>query len=125
MNQKPEVINNKADNSILISPKSPKNSLIWLHGLGDSSAGFLDYFLEDDSPVHDGTRVLLLQAPYRAVTINGGAKSNSWYDIKSFGANDKEEDRISVQEVKESYNTIQAAVDSESAFWKAQGGPNA
>lgn len=37
MQKKPEIIRNKADKSILISPQNPKNSLIWLHGLGDSS----------------------------------------------------------------------------------------
>ena len=37
MNKSAKVIRNKADNSILIAPEAPKNSLIWLHGLGDSS----------------------------------------------------------------------------------------
>lgn len=46
MKAKPEVIRNKSDHSILISPKNPRNSLIWLHGLGDSAEGFFDYFLE-------------------------------------------------------------------------------
>ena len=86
MNKKPEIIRNKADHSILIAPENPKNSLIWLHGLGDSSEGFFDYFLEDNSPVYQGTRVLLLQAPDRPVTINGGMACNSWYDIKGLGS---------------------------------------
>ena len=89
MNQKPEVTRNKVDHSILISPKEPRNSLIWLHGLGDSSEGFFDFFLDENSPVYDGTRVLLLQAPLRPVTINQGHKSNSWYDIKTFGPGKK------------------------------------
>ena len=89
MNQKPEVVRNKTDHSILIAPKEPKNSLIWLHGLGDSSEGFFDFFLDENSPVYDGTRVLLLQAPFRPVTINGGLKANSWYDIKSLAPGGK------------------------------------
>ena len=28
---------------------------------------------------------MLLKAPTRAVTINGGEECNSWYDIKSMG----------------------------------------
>jgi hypothetical protein len=36
------------------------------------------------SPVYDGARVRLLQAPLRPVTINHGAPCNSWYDIKTF-----------------------------------------
>ena len=106
MKAKPQIIRNKTDHSILISPANPTNSLIWLHGLGDSSEGFFDYFLEDNSPVYEGTRVLLLQAPNRPVTINGGAPCNSWYDIKSFGPGSKEEDRLSYDEIKASYNTI-------------------
>ena len=35
---------NEADKTIIFNPEKPLFSLIWLHGLGDSSAGFLDYF---------------------------------------------------------------------------------
>jgi hypothetical protein len=49
------------DHSITISPVGPKFSLIWLHGLGDSSEGFLDYFQHKSSPVQQlGARVRLL-----------------------------------------------------------------
>jgi predicted esterase len=39
-----QIIPNKIDKSILILPEKAYFSLIWLHGLGDSAAGFLDYF---------------------------------------------------------------------------------
>lgn len=73
------------DHSIFLTPELAKFSLIWLHGLGDSSAGFLDYFRLPESPVFRGARVKLLQAPIRPVTINGGMKMPSWYDIKILG----------------------------------------
>lgn len=35
---------NEADKTIILIPEKPLFSVIWLHGLGDTSAGFLDYF---------------------------------------------------------------------------------
>jgi predicted esterase len=78
-----KVISNKVDKSILLTLEKPYFSLIWLHGLGDTSAGFLDLFQLDSSPVFRGGRVKLLHAPIRPVTINDGVPCPSWYDIKS------------------------------------------
>lgn len=75
-------IPNKIDKSILVTTDKSWFSLIWLHGLGDSSAGFLDFFSHKASPVFQGARVKLLHAPIKPVTINGGATCPSWYDIK-------------------------------------------
>lgn len=79
-----EILRNKVDKSIELIPEGAYYSLIWLHGLGDSSEGFLDFFELPQSPVHHGAKVKLLQAPLRPVSINGGMKFNSWYDIKTF-----------------------------------------
>lgn len=84
MNRVPQVIRQTLDKSITIMPEQPKFSLIWLHGLGDSSEGFYEYFLHPKSPAYSGGRIRLLQAPLRPVTINGGIPFNSWYDIKAF-----------------------------------------
>ncbi len=77
-----QTIPNKLDKSILLTLDKPWFSLIWLHGLGDTSVGFLDFFQDKTSPVFRGARVKLLHAPIRPVTINGGATCPSWYDIK-------------------------------------------
>jgi phospholipase/carboxylesterase len=77
-----QTIPNKLDKSILLTLDKPWFSLIWLHGLGDTSVGFLDFFQDKTSPVYRGARVKLLHAPIRPVTINGGATCPSWYDIK-------------------------------------------
>ncbi len=63
-------------------PEKAYYSIIWLHGLGDSSLGFADFFELPQSPLYQGAKVKLIQAPLRRVTINGGMKCNSWYDIK-------------------------------------------
>lgn len=86
-----QVVSNKVDKSILLTLEKPYFSLIWLHGLGDSSAGFLDFFEHKLSPVSKGARVKLLHAPIRPVTINGGMKMTSWYDIKHLAKHGNEE----------------------------------
>jgi len=60
------------DRSILLTGNEPRFSLIWLHGLGDSSEGFLDWWKMPTSPLHLGARICLLQAPNRKVTVNQG-----------------------------------------------------
>lgn len=52
-----------------------------LHGLGDSSQGYLDFFNKINI-VKEGTKILLLQAPKRRVTLNKGYKMASWFDVK-------------------------------------------
>jgi phospholipase/carboxylesterase len=116
-----QIIPNKLDKSILIQPELPSFSLIWLHGLGDSSVGFLDYFQIPQSPVFRGCRVRLLHAPQRRVTINGGSVFNSWYDIRSFAGSGKDEERYNLEEIKDSLAIIDQNVASEVAFWKEQG----
>lgn len=68
----PTIVRNKADHSIIMSYPHSSFSLIWLHGLGDSSEGFYDFFAHPLSPVHDAYRVKLLQAPLKKITINNG-----------------------------------------------------
>lgn len=96
MNKALKIIPNKIDKTITIIPENPYFSLIWLHGLGDSSAGFLDYFQIDQSPVFKGAKVNLLNAPLRKVTINNGERYNSWYDIRSFAGSGNDADRYNV-----------------------------
>ena len=87
------------DKTIILQPAVAKYSLIWLHGLGDTSAGFLDYFDHPFSPAYHGARVKLLHAPIQAVTINGGMKMPSWYDIKVLGFDQKRDEEKSFEAV--------------------------
>ncbi|MFT7560064.1 MAG: phospholipase/carboxylesterase [Flavobacteriales bacterium] len=69
---------------ITIEPKSPATScVIWLHGLGDSGAGFASIVPVLGLPDNHGIRFIFPHAPEQAVTINQGAVMSSWYDIKS------------------------------------------
>lgn len=79
----PKIVRNPTDRSISLSHRPNHCSLIWLHGLGDSSEGFLSFFTHALSPLYRGVRIKLLQAPTIPVTINQFAEMPAWYDIKS------------------------------------------
>jgi phospholipase/carboxylesterase len=71
----------KRGKDILLEPLVHHRTLIWLHGLGDSAEGFLPVFKDYFSI--ENCRIVLLTAPVRPVTINGGMQMNSWFDIIS------------------------------------------
>jgi len=69
---------------ITVEPKTKANScVIWLHGLGDSGAGFAPVVPELGLPKNHSIRFIFPHAPEQAVTINQGYVMRSWYDIKS------------------------------------------
>lgn len=69
---------------ITVEPKSSATScVIWLHGLGDSGAGFAPIVPMLALPENHGIRFIFPHAPEQAVTINQGHVMRSWYDIKS------------------------------------------
>lgn len=54
-----------------------------MHGLEDVPDSFLAGFNNPElSPFPDTTKIILLCAPVRPLTKNGGEKMTSWYDIK-------------------------------------------
>ena len=57
-----------------------KPAVLWLHGLGDTGAGWQGAFgpLATAATFHHPT------APTAPVTINGGMQSTSWMDLKTF-----------------------------------------
>jgi phospholipase/carboxylesterase len=116
-----KVIPNKVDKSILLTLDKPYFSLIWLHGLGDSSAGFLDFFQHPMSPAFKGARVQLLHAPIRPVTINGGATMPSWYDICELSAGGNEKQKYDFEQINQSISTIDKYVTEEVNYWKQNG----
>jgi len=69
---------------ITVEPKDTATScVIWLHGLGDSGAGFAPIVPVLSLPENHGIRFIFPHAPEQAVTINQGYVMRSWYDIKS------------------------------------------
>lgn len=58
-----------------------KATIIWMHGLGDSSKSFTEVFSREAS--HPNIRVVLPNAPIIPITINGGMQMPAWYDIRT------------------------------------------
>lgn len=62
-------------------PEKPaKACMIWMHGLGADASdmmGLADQLILNDIPI----RHVFLDAPMRAVTLNGGVVMRAWYDI--------------------------------------------
>ncbi len=59
------------------------SAVILCHGLGDTGAGWEDTVRHALAPRLPNTRFVLPTAPSQPVTINGGARMPSWYDIES------------------------------------------
>ena len=75
---------------IVVEPKTPATAVvIWLHGLGDSGAGFAPVVPALGLPSHHSIRFIFPHAPEQAVTINGGYVMRAWYDIKSMDLHDR------------------------------------
>lgn len=76
--------------AIVVEPSNMASScVIWLHGLGDSGAGFAPVVPVLGLPSDHAIRFVFPHAPEQAVTINGGYVMRSWYDIKSMDLHDR------------------------------------
>ena len=71
------------ETALIVEALKPADAcVIWLHGLGAGRSDFepVARMLQSQLP---HVRFILPQAPTQAVTINGGYKMPSWYDILS------------------------------------------
>lgn len=94
MRKIPNIFVNPKNSSITLSMKEQKCSLIWLHGLGDKAEGFMSFFSHSHSPLYTGVKVKMIQAPERRVTLNNGAITNSWYNIRSMKRFTEDEEKV-------------------------------
>lgn len=62
----------------------PRWSVIWLHGLGADGHDFVPLVPELEGRGWPAIRFVFPHAPVQPVTINGGMRMRSWYDIVSF-----------------------------------------
>lgn len=91
----------------IISPKTKhKSTIIWLHGLGDSSDGF-EMLMRQIIPSH--TKCVIPNAPIRPITLNAGYPMRAWYDIASLNKREEED----VKSMLESKEILTALVDQE------------
>ena len=73
-----------SEETLIAEPRGDHvGTLIFLHGLGDTGAGWFSTFQEIQRK-NPGIRVVCPTAPVQAVTLNRGMPMPSWYDIKGF-----------------------------------------
>lgn len=65
----------------------PAWAVIWLHGLGADGHDFEPIVPELVKPQWPAIRFVFPHAPVQPVTINGGMRMRSWYDILGFEPN--------------------------------------
>ncbi|QQX82147.1 alpha/beta hydrolase fold domain-containing protein [Shewanella sp. KX20019] len=98
---------------IIVEPSTKATAcVIWLHGLGDSGAGFAPVVPALGLPSGHTIRFIFPHAPEQAVTINGGYIMRSWYDIKSMDLHD----RADMQGVLDSEVQIKALINEQIAL---------
>ncbi|UAL41534.1 dienelactone hydrolase family protein [Shewanella inventionis] len=97
---------------IVIEPQKPATAcVIWLHGLGDSGAGFAPVVPLLGLPSDHAIRFIFPHAPEQAVTINGGYVMRSWYDIKSMDLHDRADLQGVIKSEQAVKELIQAQID--------------
>ena len=65
----------------ILATSTPIYSIIWLHGLGADGHDFESIVPELSLNKAENINFVFPNAPIQAVTINGGVKMRSWYDI--------------------------------------------
>lgn len=67
---------------VIETAQNPRNSVIWLHGLGADGHDFEPIVDALELPGDASIRFIFPHAPVRPVTINGGIPMRAWYDFK-------------------------------------------
>ncbi|HEY6095974.1 MAG TPA: alpha/beta hydrolase-fold protein, partial [Gallionellaceae bacterium] len=89
--------------------KSPRHSIIWLHGLGADGEDFVPVAEQMQLPV--AMRYLFPHAPKQPVTINGGFIMRAWYDIVE-AAIDAQQDEAGI---RASQQQVEKLIEQEKA----------
>ncbi|KAI9252333.1 Phospholipase/carboxylesterase/thioesterase [Phascolomyces articulosus] len=85
--------------SVVVGAKAKHTATVfWLHGLGDSGAGW-SFLAEELSGMFPHIKWVLPNAPMLPVTLNGGMKMPAWFDLtgldRSIAANQDEKGMLS------------------------------
>lgn len=109
-------------NDVYIPPQTSTHTetLIFLHGLGDTADGGWSSFFANkrSSPCPPTTKVVLLQAPTISVTAYNGEKKTAWFDIQNLFETDvnKFVQTVNVDDIKKSTEHIRAVLKEEIAL---------
>lgn len=110
------VFNDPAPEVIETGP-APRTCVIWLHGLGADGHDFEPIVPELEWPESSAVRFVFPHAPYRAVSLNGGATMRAWYDI-AVGVRGLDQNEA---HIRESEQHLRGLIESEVACGIAPG----
>ncbi len=80
---------------------APTATVIWLHGLGADGSDFVPIVPELGLSEDYAVRFIFPDAPYRAVTCNGGYEMRAWYDILSLAPDSRQIDEAGLLESRD------------------------
>ena len=86
-------------------------TVLWLHGLGADGHDFEPIIPALRLPESLGIRFLFPEAPFRPVTLNGGATMRAWYDIESLDR----EGHLNLAQLADSVAGVRALLEAEHA----------
>ena len=70
------------NSDIIIQPKmQPEMTLVFLHGMGDSPIGYVDFFIGEHSPLPINSKIILLCAPEIEISCFNRYKCRNWFDV--------------------------------------------
>ena len=87
----------------------PTASIIWLHGLGADGHDFEPIVPELGLSGLPAVRFVFPHAPYRPVTVNGGATMRAWYDIAVDGRGFRQDET----HIRDSEQTLRSLIAQE------------
>jgi phospholipase/carboxylesterase len=85
---------------------NPTAAVIWLHGLGADGSDFVPIVPELGLPDDAAVRFIFPDAPYRAVTCNGGYEMRAWYDILSLAPESRRIDEAGLLESRDAVRAL-------------------
>lgn len=91
--------------------RTPRATVIVLHGLGADGTDFLSFADELDLSAVGPVRWVFPRAPVRPVTINGGHRMRAWYDILGTDLVRREDEAG----LRESFSAVHTLLDREVA----------
>ncbi|KAI8579892.1 hypothetical protein K450DRAFT_239591 [Umbelopsis ramanniana AG] len=100
--------------SVLIQPKAAHTgTVIWLHGLGDSGAGW-SFMAEHLATQFPNIKWVLPNAPNIPITLNGGYRMPGWFDLTGLTFSEKmvEDEKGMLSTVSTVNQLIRSEVDS-------------
>ncbi len=96
--------------AVIVEPTAAhSHSVIWMHGLGASGHDFEPAVPALGLPRALGVRFVFPHAPVQPVTVNGGMRMPSWYDIKVLDLKDRQD----FDGIHESAGLIRALITAE------------